>query len=313
MFFNIGMTRNRDKKTYTIIFPLKTNSAQEDRLDRMYKAGCLLQNKIIEEVQKRHRKIILETSYNDLLKELRRIPKQIEELKEQAKETKDKSIKATLKEDIKTLSSRKTEINKELNAIRKEYGLTEFGLVVIGGDLRKKHGLTKLIDSEQAQVIAGNIWSSYEKFLFSGAKMHFRKRRDFNFLRNKTNATGFKYRSGVNSIVHKELGYIPIIIEENNQFELQALSQTIKYCGIKRVYFGKKKRYYVVITIAGYYPEVFDQKHGQNIGEVGIDVGTSSVAFASENEVGIVPLNPHWKEYDKKLKEISRKMERSLR
>ena len=172
------------------------------------------------------------------------------------------------------------------------------------------------IDSLTSQKIASNVWKSYEKFFYgNGKKIHYKKYNDFNSLGGKTNKSGIRFKD--NMILWKGLR-IPIIINYNNQYEYQALQSDVAYCCIIRKYVRNKYKYYVQITFKGNPPVKVDTKTGKikhpiGQGDVGIDIGISTIAYASTTDVKILELADKVQNIENQKRRLLRKMDRSRR
>ena len=100
--------------------------------------------------------------------------------------------------------------------------------------------------------------------------------------------------------------------------EYEALQCDICYCRIVRKYIRNKYKYYVQIVFKGNPPIKVDMetgkiKHGIGTGDVGLDIGTSTIAIASESDVKILELADRIQSIENQKKKLLRKMDRSRR
>lgn len=109
-----------------------------------------------------------------------------------------------------------------------------------------------------------------------------------------------------------------VIIDYNNYYENQALKSEIAYCRIIRKFVRTKYKYYVQIVFKGTPPikvnnETGEVKHYIGEGDVGIDIGTSTIAYVSETDVKILELADKVQNIENQKCRLLRKMDRSLR
>ena len=199
----------------------------------------------------------------------------------------------------------RAEIGKELSKIRLYYGLSEyqFHSYVTKSQYRyKKH-----IDSHVAQKIASAVWKATEKVIFdNGKRVHFRKYDDFLSMEGKNNVTGIRYVDG------KFLwGKLEISVQHDKKdlYQQIGLQSRVKYCRIKRQVLGAKYHYYLELIIEGIPPI----KHVIGVGEVGIDIGTSTIAVVSKEHCILDELAKDVISIEKEKRILQRKMNRSRR
>ena len=204
------------------------------------------------------------------------------------------------------------EIWKQIQDMRKQYGMSEYSF---HKDVRnmQKH-FQDNIDSFTAQKIATNLWKSYEQLFFkNGKRVYFKRYGDFNSLEGKSNKTGIRFKG--DKIVWNGLA-IPIVIDDRNHYEYQAIQSPIAYCRIVRKYIRNKNKYYVQIVFKGNPPIKYDMntgevKHSIGTGDVGLDIGTSTVAVASHADVKILELADKVQNIENEKCKLLRKMDRS--
>ena len=262
---------------FVLKFRLKTEKWQEDIMDKRFEAGRKLYNSLVSKSLKVLRELEKTKVYRD----------------------------AYEKKDWKTIDK-----------LRKEVGLSEYGLIKMITPLRypfKEH-----IKSHIAQQIASRVWKAYDKYFHNkGQSISFKKYGSLNSLAGKTNIDSILFKK--DSFVCKWANLIlPVIIDINNSYEIEALEMPIAYNIIYREWIRGKKRYYIYVVFKGIRPTKrrksngnFTQKLGK--GEVGIDIGTSTVAISSENQVKIFELANKAQGYEKEKTLLQRRLERSRR
>ena len=218
--------------------------------------------------------------------------------------------KSTLSEEE---NIRKKELASRMNEIRKEIGLSEYGLQSYIKVCVLK--FQKCIGSNEAQKEATRVWRGVEKVLFfDGKDIHYKKESEIYSICDKTNTTGIMFKKDIFSI--KWFGLeIPCAYpkkEKDIAYVEAALENKISYCEVTRIMFPNGWHYYVTLYLKGDAP-----KTGHKVAEpgnvTGIDMGVSTVAAASDNKVILEELAPKSKEFNKKINQILRYMDRSRR
>lgn len=269
---------------FVVEFPLKTEKYQEDILDKRFEIGRQMYNSLVTVTQKRYKEMKSSRVYKDLMKTL------------SGDKRKDK------------------EIWKQIGELRLTYGLTEYSFQK---DIKEmQHHYKKNIDSHTAQKIASRLWKSYEKLFFgNGKKVYYKKYGELNCLEGKNNKQGIKY---INEYIEWNGLRIPVVIDRKSYYEYEVLQSEIAFCKIIRRYVRNKNKYYVQIVFKGIPPlkvdiETGEIKHYIGKGNVGIDIGTSTIAVASENDLKIYELADRVENIEKAKLRLLRKMDRSLR
>lgn len=202
--------------------------------------------------------------YNCCLKE---IMKRFRKLK------KDKEYRNIINSNDKKL---KSSILKQLD---EKYKLSKFSLNKFVKDMAIRYN--KNIGSQMAQEISERAYSAYYTLRFGNAKnVYYKKYGEFYSLREKTNKTGLRQDKTNNVVTWLGL-VIPVIIKKNDKYILHSLKDKLKYCRLIRKEIKGRYKYYIQITIDGI-PQL---KHLVGTDEVGIDIGTSTIAIVSNNKV----------------------------
>lgn len=235
----------------------------------------------------------------------------LKQLKEMKKTKIYRNLIASLSED----KSKNNKVWKEINALRESYGLTKYGFSNKVTKMKQHFG--KQLDIHTVQKISESVWKAYEACFFrKGKKLHFKRYGEMRSLENRTNAGGIRFRN--NNIEWFKLR-IPVIIAQNNSYEANALeNHRIKYNRIIRKYVGHKYRYYVQIVFEGIPPIKRNKsdgtfKHKLGSGDVGLDIGTSTIAVVSENKVKILELADKARPKEQIIRRLQRKLDRSCR
>lgn len=269
---------------FIVQFPLKTEIYQEDILNKRLEIGRQIYNSLVNITQKRYKEMIKTKNYRNLISQLSRDKK------------KDKLIW------------------KQINDIRRQYGMSEYSFY---NDVKKmQHHFSESIDALTARSIASNLWTAYERLFYgNGGHIHYKKYGFLNSLEGKSNACGIRFKN--NTILWNGLK-ISVIIEHNNYYENQALKSEIAYCIIIRKFVRNKYKYYVQIVFKGNPPVKVDTetgkiKHCIGEGDIGIDIGTSTIAYSSSTDVKILELADKVQNIENQKHRLLRKMDRSQR
>jgi hypothetical protein len=269
---------------FIVQFPIKTEKYQEDILNKRFEIGRKIYNALVTVSQKRYREMIKTKKYRNLISQL----------------TDNKKNNKTVYDQI--------------NKMRKDYGLTEYSL---HADVKAmQHHFKDNIDAFTAQKIASNLWKAYEKLFFSdGEAIHYKKYGDMFSLEGKSNNTGIRFKD--NNLLWNGLT-IPVIIDYDNPYESQAIQNEIAYCRIIKKYVRTKDKYYLQIVFKGVAPQKVNKntgeiKHYIGRGDVGLDIGTQTIAISSQSDVKIFELADRVQDIENQKRLIQRKMDRSKR
>lgn len=269
---------------FTVEFPLRTEKYQEDILNKRFEIGRNIYNSLVNVTQKRYKEMIKTKKYRDLMSSL--------------------------------VGNKKADkgIWKQIDDIRKQYGMLEYSF---HKDVKKmqKH-FKDNIDSFTAQKIATSLWKSYETVFYgNGKKVYYKKYGTFNTLEGKSNSTGIRFKDDM--ILWNGLE-IPVIIDYSNYYEYQTMQCKICYNRIVRKFIRNKYKYYVQIVFKGNPPvklnaDTGEIKHCIGDGDVGLDIGTRTIAIASQSDVKILELADRIQNIENQKRRILRKMDRSIR
>lgn len=201
-----------------------------------------------------------------------------------------------------------------MNEIRKQYGMSEYSFHE-DVKLIQKH-FKDNIDSFTAQKIATTLWKAYDKLFFgNGRKVYFKRYGELNSLEGKSSKTGIRLIN--DTLVWNGLK-IPVSIDYNNYYEYQAMQCGICYNRIVRKYVRNKYKFYVQVVFKGNPPvkvdtETGEIKHYIGDGDVGLDIGTCTVAISSQTDVKILELADKVQNIENQKQRLLRKMDRSRR
>lgn len=269
---------------FIVEFPLRTEKYQEDILNKRFGIGRQIYNSLVNITQKRYKEMIKTKKYRTLL-----------------------SLLTGNKKADK-------EIWSQINDIHEQYNMSEYSFHKDVKQIQKH--FKDNIDSYTAQKIASTLWKSYDKLFFNnGKKVHYKRYGELNSLEGKSNKTGIRVID--NNLVWNGLK-IPIIIDYDNYYECQAMQSEICYNRIVRKYIRNKYKFYVQIVFKGNPPMKINTntgeiKHCIGNGDVGLDIGTRTIAISSQSDVKILELADRVQNIENRKQKILRKMDRSRR
>ena len=208
--------------------------------------------------------------------------------------------------DIKKLS--KKEQSKKYKELDKKYLISKFELNKFVKPMTQK--FKKNIGSQMGQELAERAFLAYEKLKYGKAKkVYFKSYGDFYSVREKGNVTGFRFFN--EGCYISWLGMeIPVIIKRNDKYAQNCFLNKLLYCRLLKKIINGKSKYYVQITFEGIPPK--KHKIGQE-NEVGIDIGTSTVAVVSNKKVKLKILAENIETNEKEKRRLQRKLDRQRR
>ena len=202
--------------------------------------------------------------------------------------------------------------NKIFNKINQEYSLTEYSLHNFVKPMMKYYK----IDSMTVQKIASRAWDAFSGLIFHTAKhVKYRSYGEINSIEGKNNKQGIRFRD--NMLLFSGLK-IKAIINPKDIYALQSLEDTIKYCRIKREMIKNKYHYYIQLILEGIPSTKLNNKTGElkgqiGVGNVGIDIGTQTIAYSSKYDVKLLELAPEVNNIEKTKRGFNRKLDRQRR
>ena len=201
-----------------------------------------------------------------------------------------------------------------LNELRLQYGLSEYQFH--NYVIKQKHMYEKHINIHVAQKIATKVWISISNYLFGkGKQIHFKKLEQINSYEGKNNETGIIYRNGyiINNGLKMKLSYRSSDILINQTLcAIDTNKCKVKFCRIVRKFIRNKYKYYVQLVIEG---EPIKKKNIPTLlsKKVGIDIGPSTIAVVSDDELLFEELGKNVTSIEKKIARLHRKLDRQRR
>jgi hypothetical protein len=205
------------------------------------------------------------------------------------------------------------ERNNKFKILSLKYNLTEYCLHNFVKPIQ--HHFKNNIDSMVAQKIATRAFWAYQKLIFgNGKQLHFKKYEEISSIEGKNK---YSMRCRNNYLIWNGLK-ISILINKNDIYTQIALQDRIKFCRIQRKLIRGKIKYYLQLILEGVPPQKFDKetgeiKHPRNNGEIGLDIGISTLAIVSDNKVSLVEFCNKLENIDKEKRRLQRKLDRQRR
>lgn len=222
-----------------------------------------------------------------------------EELKRLKLMRESKLYQQAQKENSKT---KKRELFKETE-IKYNYG--RFALNKYSTLLRVNE--FKDIDANTVQALSARATQTINKLRFSKAKkVNFIRYNEMYSIEGLTNKQGIRFRDGI--LYFNKLA-LKCIIRNSDKYIQLALQDKIKYCRLIRKQKGSKDIYYVQLIMKGMPPK----KREVSVGEVGIDIGTQTIAIVSNNETRLLELAAGLNDIQDIKTRLSRKLDRQRR
>lgn len=204
--------------------------------------------------------------------------------------------------------------NNILKELDKKYKISNFSTIDIANGYRKKRHYDGYIPSTISARLGARGFNSFKKkFYNNGANR-------VNFQNDNNSLTGIigagmhikdgKLHYGVNTYKNKIL-VIPIKYQKD-QYEEDILRGKILECRILRKRENNKDNFYMQLVLEH---KIAPRKYDTTSisGNVGIDIGTSTVAVSSFYETKLEELAPNIKKYEKEIARLNRKLDRQRR
>lgn len=277
--------------TFILTMPLRYESWQRDRLDKIFSIAGNIYNNLVSDRKKTLDQLERTVAW-------RRNQAAIRQAYESGT-TKDDGVRM---------------FYQERNDMLKASGFTEYAFQARVQRWRRPY--SHLVGTHVAQKLASAVWNQFESYLFGdGKRISFRRWTEFVSIEGKTNNACIRYRDGM-VYIGKKLG-IPVM-PPRNDYEEVALSCRVKYCRIVRIPWKHGQWLYRLQLVLEGTPPVKTDKTGKDrypvgSGRVGIDIGTQTVAAVGDDAASLYELAPDADLPEKRLHQTLRKMDRSRR
>lgn len=221
---------------------------------------------------------------------------------------KAKTLPLTVKKSQKIVNNpeRKKLFNEAWKQYRfSEYELHSFATIVAN----KSKWIAAKVDSNTQQKLATRAFNAAKKVLLGQSKkVRYKVPSRFRSLEGKTNKQGLRWKN--NQLVWGNLK-INCQIDWTNPVIKHGLDSKVKYVRILWRELNGKRRWYLQLINTG-----FPYQKTQNYvtdGVIGLDLNVSNIAFVGDNKAGLLPFAENVPTYQKEIRRLQRKMERSKR
>ena len=270
-----------NKQCFVLTLPLVTTISDNSALDKYMELSRKLYNSLLGEALRRF----------NLMRESK--------LYQKARKETDKKLRQNLFKDAET-----------------KYEFDNFSLNKYSTTLRVNE--FKGIDANTVQALSARAYDSVNKMRFGKAtKVNFIRYGEMHSFEGLSNRQGIRFRD---NIIYFNKLKLSVKIKPDDIYAQMALKNKIKYCRIKRTMIKGNWRYYVQLILDGVPPTKIDRETGEfkhyidnTNSKVGIDIGTQTVAYCSDREVGLLELAPEVNNIEKQKRVLSRKLDRSRR
>ena len=277
--------------SFAMEFELITGNQEINFLEKHFNIGSNIYNLCLDRCIKQLNKLKRDKEYRKFEKALKTVSRKLEK-------------KNLSQDEIKRLKEIKISCNNKIKELEKEYQFTENDIQKYAKVPREFVG--KLINSNIVQKIASTAFDAAKKIQYRKAKkVKFKKKGEIS-LEGKNNSTGFIFDIRTMKLkLGKKLFCNLKTIDEKQQ---NCFKNRIKFCRVLKRYIRGTRRYFLQIVFEGT-PET-DFQIGE--GEVGLDIGTSTVALSSNDEVKLLKLSETEQE-TRKIRILQRSLDRKRR
>lgn len=204
----------------------------------------------------------------------------------------------------------KKERSATFRKICEEYQFTSASLSSFGTKCKNGAHWDEYLGAHDTQKVAERAFGAVQMYGFGklGRPRFKGNRRPLHSMESKTNATGIRWQSGISSVVWGDLS-LPVMLAPRDDYQTAGLQHHTKFCRIVWRIEKGQRRWYAQLMQEGLPP----QKHRTTEGEVGLDIGPSTVAVVAKDTNGLTAFCPTIKQPWRLMKRLQRKLDRSRR
>ena len=277
-----------DKECCVLTLPLQTEIWQEHIIEKRFAIMEHLKNQLIAKELRRLKNLERTKEYRNLIDEINNTPKE-----------KRKALFSKRRKLLKDSGFNRNKFKDDMAVMQKHF---------------EEHIATQI-----AQEAASDVWRSFDKYLFNNGKyIHFTRKGSLSSINCQKINNGMKYidgyfiwTCGICSGKRDRRIILKIkVTPPKNEYEKEMLSKKIKYLRIVKKWVKTRYKYYLQFALEG---KPVKKDRIVNKGNVGIDIGTQTVAISSADSVKILELADKIDKNHTKKKILQRKMDRSRR
>ena len=285
---------------YTITLGLHTNKYHIDLYNKKLEFARKMYNILVKQCIKRLSALRQDKQYLKAIKEYSKIKNSTKK----DDNARVKELKVIMNERVKFFKLTKTDLESFLDNDKNQY--------------------KKQLGSTSRQKVALRVYEGLEKVLYSsGKKLHFKKFGELLSIEGKSNKTDIRFKDEKFQYMKFEL--VDIKIKKSDLFNQEVLEYinqnkaTISFCRLVKKHVKGKEKFYLQLIVKGEMPPKrnsdgsYRRKPTPTGERVGIDLGTSTIAVASNKKVILKELAQNIKKYNEEIIYLSRKLERSRR
>ena len=268
--------QKKGKKMFVYTVKLNTNLSHHHALEKRFRMADDIYQKTLREILKRTRKMKKDPRY----KRAYQLEKGVE----------------------------RNAILKELDA---EYGLQgKFTFSKWANDYRNARNYAPYIPSDVAIKLGIRAWEAYSKVKFAQGAKRVRLNEPLRSFEGKSDSA-LIIRDGMFKMGTKHAKFECPVLYQDDEFEMNVLRNTFKYNRLVRKFQHGRWDYYVQMVFDGEPPI----KHHRTTGNVGIDIGTSTIAVSTDDHTILEELAKGLddKAENEQIIRLQRKLERQRR
>lgn len=277
--------------SFVMEFELIAGNQEINFLEKRFNTGSNIYNLCLGHCIKQLNKLKRDEEYKKSVKALKTVNRKLEK-------------KNLPQNEIKRLKDIKISCTNKIKELEKEYQFTE-------NDIQKyakvpREFIGKILNSNIVQKIASTSFNAVKKIQYGKAKkVRFKKKGEIS-LEGKDNRTGFIF--DIRTMKLKLGQKLSCNLKPLDKKQRNCFKNRIKFCRVLKKYIRGKRRYFLQIVFEGMPETDFQASEG----EVGLDIGTSTVAISSDNEVKLLKLSKTEQEV-RKIKILQRSLDRKRR
>ena len=301
------MAKRSEGDSCCLTLPLRLEKWQEDRLAKRLEIARQIYNSFVAAKLKDLQKLERTPEYREVQALIRKMGQENRQNEKTYKE-------ARKKRDLLLKTAGFTEFGFKKLADKKED--RPFGI----GPHYKQNGFNKSVGSAvAAHDLAARAWQAFEKKIYHGKRVHFKRRGELNSVKGYSVAGngGVEIRFRGTYIQWKDL-HLPLKLDPDNPYETEMLKKRVKYVRILRRPGKNRDRWYAQLTLEGKpvvkrAADTGEPLHSVGHGTVGIDIGPRTIAYAAQDDVGLRELADRVQNIEHEKRLLQRKMDRSRR